>query len=357
MWQVVNDTPFIASGVWTRGRDGGEVWMVAVRCSLRINPDGTTAVADEQEPPVVAPKFGGGPGAGSLVYDSDFYLTKPTTDVLLHGHAYASGGKPATSVDVSLRIGDLQKTLRVTGDRAYQHSVSGVSIGSPQPFMRMPLVYERAYGGREPDPVKDPARPHFDQYNPVGTGLVPVPGKIAPNIETMGSNGGSKPAGFGPIPAHWRQRVQHAGTYDEAWQKNRFPLYPIDLDDRFFLCSPEDQRPKHFFRGGEPVELLNLTPTGRMAFLLPRLAFRFETDIKGKPRITHRGTLHTVILEPDVPRVVLVWRTSLPAHADVQRLDRTRVNLLSVTNAHPRSVPSGIDEGWRDPDEEGGEGR
>ncbi|TIV67761.1 MAG: DUF2169 domain-containing protein [Mesorhizobium sp.] len=354
MWQVENDTPFMASGIWTRGRDGGEVWMVAVRCSLRINPDGTTAVADEQEHPVVAPKFGSGPGAGSLVYDSDFYLTKPTTDVLLRGHAYAAGAKPATSVDVSLRIGDLQKSLRVTGDRVYQHSVSGVSVGSPQPFMRMPLVYERAYGGREPDPVKDPVRPHFDQYNPVGTGLVPVPGKIAPNIETLGSNGGSKAAGFGPIPAHWRQRVQHAGTYDEAWQKNRLPLYPLDLDDRFFLCSPEDQRPKHFFRGGEPVELLNLTPAGRMAFLLPRLAFRFETDIKGKPRIAHRGTLHTVIIEPDVPRVVLVWRTSLPAHADVQRLDRTRVSLLSVTNAHPRSVPSGIDEGWRDPDEEGG---
>jgi hypothetical protein len=35
--------------------------------------------------------------------------------------------------------------------------------------------------------------------------------------------------------------------------------------------------------------------------------------------------LHTVIIEPDTPRVSLVWQTTLQCHAKVLKLDFTRV--------------------------------
>lgn len=325
MWQVENTTPFVTDRAWVRDRDGAEVWLVAVRCTFRVRPDGTTVVAEEQDPPVLAPQYRGNPAATSLLYDSDFYLTKPTTDVLLHGHAHTPGGKPTTAVDVTMQVADVRKTLRVTGDRSYQKTALGLTTGQAQPFTRMPLTYERAYGGAEPNPPKDPNRPRFEERNPVGTGFAPVEGKTAPNVEYPGPNFGSRPAGFGPVGSHWRPRAQYAGTYDEKWKKERRPLYPHDLDDRFFLCSPEDQRPKEFLRGGEPVELLNLTPGGRLAFVLPRVAFGFETVLRGGERVQHRGRLHTVVLEPDVPRVVLVWRTSLRCHPNGHSLVGTRV--------------------------------
>jgi hypothetical protein len=327
MWQVFNRTPFAAAGTWTRDRDGAEVWLVAVRCTFRISPDGTTAVAPEQSPPVLAPVYRGDPAASSLVYDSDFYPTKPTTDVLLNGHAYAPGGGSTTQVDVMMQVGDVSKALRVTGDRR------GVTSASAEPFARIPLTYERAAGGTDPNP-KNPDRPAFDERNPVGT--------TNPNVRYAGVNLSGHPAGFGPIPPHWRPRVRHAGTYDQRWHRDRCPLYPTDLDPRFFLCSPEDQRPSGHLRGGEPVELLNLTPDGWLAFKLPRVAFRFRTEFRGKPAVTHRGLLHTVILEPDVPQVVLVWHTALPAHADVLRLARTRVTQLRVVNAPAGSIPLGV---------------
>jgi hypothetical protein len=333
MWQVVNQTPFAASGVWTRDRDGAEVWLVAVRCSFRINPDGTTVVADEQEAPIMAPKFTGEPAISSLRYDSDFYLTKPTTDVLLHGRAYAPGGKPAEQVDVTWRVGEVRKTLRVSGDRLYQAGIMGSLPKRIEPFAAMPLTYERTYGGAEPNPPKKENRPQFDDRNPVGTGFSPIAGKTAPNVEYPGINSGAKPAGFGPSPSNWRPRVRYAGTYDEVWQKDRCPLYPHDLDDRFFLCSPEDQRPKEYLRGGEPVELLNLTPSGRMAFSLPRVALGFETIFRGGDRVSHQGKLHSVILEPDVPRVVLVWRTELPCHPRVLKLQRTVIREKRILNS------------------------
>ena len=80
------------------------------------------------------------------------------------------------------------------------------------------------------------------------------------------------------------------------------------------------------------MELTNLTPDGWLAFLLPRVAFGFETEFRGGDRVQHRGKLHTVILEPDVPRVILVWRTELPCHARALRLQQTTVRQKEVLN-------------------------
>jgi hypothetical protein len=314
MWQLQNTTPFAADRAWVRDRNGAEVWLVAVRCTFDILPDGSTRCAKTQEPPVLAPLYRGEPGQSSLLYDTDFHLTKPTTDVLLHGSAFAPGGKPAESVDVSMRVGDVRKTLRVTGDR---------NSGRIQPFIELPIVYEKAYGGREPDPPRNPDKPQFEERNPVGTGF--TSGTPKPNVEYPGVSLTSRPAGFGPIPPNWKPRYRYAGTYDEAWRKERFPLYPRDLDDRFFLCSPEDQRPAEHLKGGEPVELLNLTPSGRLAFQLPRVTLGFETFFRGSDPVTHRAKLHTVVFEAGVPRVVLVWRTELPCHPKVLKLQSTRI--------------------------------
>ena len=43
-------------------------------------------------------------------------------------------------------------------------------------------------------------------------------------IRTLGDR--YVPQGFGFIAPHWEPRVGFAGTYDEAWQKNRAPHLP-----------------------------------------------------------------------------------------------------------------------------------
>jgi hypothetical protein len=50
-----------------------------------------------------------------------------------------------------------------------------------------------------------------------------------------------------------------------------------------------------------------------------------------------------VVLEPDVLRVVMVWHTALPAHADVLRLSQTRVTQLRVINPPPGLAPAGAE--------------
>ena len=70
--------------------------------------------------------------------------------------------------------------------------------------------------------------------NPLGRGHAPIPladGRLyhpLPNVEAPGhliSSTGSepKPAGFMPLDFTWPFRMGKAGTYDEAWVKERFP--------------------------------------------------------------------------------------------------------------------------------------
>jgi hypothetical protein len=337
MWQVENRTPFAAERSWVRDRNGAEIWLVAVKCTFDIKPDGTTEVSAEQPPVLRVPEYHGEPGKSSIRYENDLVLTKTTTDIVLIGHAYAPGGRPATETDVGFRVGPIQKVLRVTGDRQW----GALGISSPEPFLRMPLVYERAFGGvdtRSEHPERD-----WDWRNPVGTGLAVsrenLTGVALPNIEYPNEVVGAwsdqpRPAGFGPISSHWQPRVGFAGTYDDKWMKTRQPLLPDDFDDRFFQYAPQDQQSPEFLRGGEPVVLLRLTPSGDLRFLLPKIFLGFDTRYYDGSRQVHKTRhLHSVILEPDHPRVSLVWHTALPCHNRGHRLDRTIVTLKTDLTA------------------------
>ncbi|MCM5680087.1 DUF2169 domain-containing protein [Schlegelella sp. S2-27] len=333
MWQLDNRTPFAADRAWVRDRDGTEIWLVAVKASFTLQPDGRLKVADEQPPVTQAPRHNGKPGGSSLQYDTDLPRTRLTTDVILNGCAHAPRAEPVASLDVGLAVGPVVKMLRVFGDRIWQ----GRSMSSPRPFTAMPLVYERAYGGRDAR-AGTPEAPSLDVRNPVGTGWIEAAehadGTPLPNVEDPRAlirhwNDRPAPAGFGAIACHWQPRASLAGTYDDHWEQTRLPLLPDDFDDRHYQCAPLDQQAPQFLRGGEPVTLRNLTlGGGDVRFHLPRVHLAFETFFRAGEQVAHAPPrLHTVILEPGEARVSLVWHTSLPCHPKVLKLQRTRIRL------------------------------
>lgn len=337
MWQVDNRTPFAAERGWVRDRDGAEIWLVAVKATFDIRPNGSTEVAKEQPPVLRVAEHHGDPGRSSVKYDADLVLTKKTTDVLVVGHAYAPPGTSATQVDVGFRVGPIRKVLRVIGDRTW--GTFGAS--APKPFQRMPLVYERAFGGvdrKSKTPEKD-----WEWRNPVGTGFAVSSGNATgvglPNVEDPEHLIGSwsdrpAPVGFGAIASHWQPRVALAGTYDDHWMKTRQPLLAEDMDDRFYQCAPADQQAPESLRGGEAVVLHGLTAGGSLRFALPKLYLGFETRFYDGSREVHRNRrLHTVIVEPDFPRVSLVWHSAQPCHFKVQKLERTIVTLKTYLSS------------------------
>lgn len=335
MWMLNNQTPFAAERTWVRDKNGAEVWLVAVKGTFDILPDGTTVPAEKQEDVVMAPEFSGDPNSSSLFNDTDLPHKKLATDVLLQGHAYAPEGKPVTELLVGFKLASIQKILRVTGDRFWQDSLGGVQISEPKPFEKMPLVYERAFGGMDlNDP--DESKHDWDVRNPAGCGFATkaeyLIGKPVPNIEdpnALLTNWKQRPipVGFGPIAGHWHPRVRLAGTYDENWEKTRQPLLPEDFDERYYQSAPKDQQVAGFLKGEEAIQMVNLTPGGKFQFRLPRIFLGFTTHFFDGTSENHRAVLHTVILKPDLPQVVMVWHTHLPCHHKVLKLNNTTIRL------------------------------
>jgi hypothetical protein len=140
-----------------------------------------------------------------------------------------------------------------------------------------------------------------------------------------GNPASSGPAGFGPIDPAWLPRRALAGTYDERWDRTKKPLLPDDFDPAYALSSPTDQRLPQLLIGGERIELLNMTPDGKLTFELPRVSLEF-TSVFGRRREPHPAQLATVLVEPEDQRLSLVWQSTLRVAApEVDYLDSTEI--------------------------------
>lgn len=329
MWRLNNSTRYKANRAWVRDMDGREVWLVAVRARFLVGANGELALQDAKLQPDVkiAPEFAGDGTQMYLKADSDLPHLKRATDVLVDGHACAPRGYAAERLTVTFRVGTLQKSLAVFGDRVWQNG----RPSAPKPFSRIPITWARAFGG-----VDAAGGPGWYEANPAGVGYSSkaeaLNGKPVPNVEdpmALISSFGERPqpAGFGAIAGHWPQRLRYAGTYDKAWEERRMPLLPLDFNPRFHQQALPDQQVEGFLHGGEPVVLEGMHPSGPLRFKLPQISLVLETEFDDYDltKIQHEAKLHTVVFEPDLPALSMVWHSHLECHRLVNLLYETRI--------------------------------
>jgi hypothetical protein len=330
VWIVTNQTPYGAERNWLRDKQGKHQWLVAVQATFDIGPAGRLRLADEQPPPPLEPDYHGDPATSSLRRDSEMLAWKPSTDVIVAASAHAPGGKPAPAVPVSLRVGELEKTVVVHGTRVYYKGAVGLTTTAPRPFVTQPIQYEFAYGGSD-TAHSDPRKHRIDDRNPVGRGFTlderRLENQPAHALEyPKGNAAKAGPAGFGPLARSWAPRLQRAGTYDQAWAKSKKPLLPDDYDDRFALGAPQDQWPAKPLRGGETITLVNMTPEGALRFELPKIYLTFTTSISKREEEHRAPTLATVFIDTERRKLSLVWQSTLAVSGrELDYLDETVV--------------------------------
>lgn len=307
---------------------------MVVKTTHEILPWGETQIAAIQVPLTVADDHYSEPGVSSVRYESDFVPYKPICDVIVNGSAHSPSGRRAGFVDVTFEFGSIRKTVRVFGDRVWRSSATGPpKPSSPEPFVRIPLVWERAFGGSDlSDP--DPGKHAWEMRNPIGCGFFSrsnsksIIGFHVPNIEDPRDLIGSwvhrpAPQGFGFIGHCWQQRARYAGTFDQTWLQERFPFLPDDFDDRYFQSAPPDQTIP-YPAGGESVRLINFTADGIMEFRVPKqrvpVVVPFPDGEESRDAI-----LDTIVIEPDARRVILIRRTSFPCRCKPTDVDEIRV--------------------------------
>lgn len=315
--ELKNKTHFTCEQLPMLDRNGANILRVVLKGAYIIHHNGDLQPAEQQPNIVMEDIYWGEPGLSSVRYESDINLFKPYTDIIVNGHAHAPKGRAVHEMDVSLEYdGRMLKQLRIVGDRNWEKGLIGWHKTAPMPFVSMPIVYERAYGGS--DEKGSEAR------NRIGTGYCTklksdFNKTLLPNIEypkQMIKSPGNKsePAGFGVISKNWEPRLSLAGTYDEDWLEERFPLLPHDFDMRFSQSVPQDQwirRPK----GGEVIRISGMNPEKPIQLKLPLcfmdLGLRYTNHDEDK-----HMDLDTILIEPDEHKLVLTWRASADIHTD-----------------------------------------
>lgn len=327
---LINTTEFQTGFSLGMDPDGRERVVVVVKGTFDLpSADDQPAVAEEQAPLVTADEFTGEPGQSATVYEADFAPFKPRCDVLLNGSAYAPDGRPTTELTVGLRVATMQKSFSVVGPRHWQRSMLAVKPAAPRPFVQLPISYDQAYGGKDIS-TSNPDKEKIFQPNPAGTGYYPLTsrgnlvGKPLPNTSELGTvvssrKGDNLPQAFGAIGRNFASRYPLAGTYDQAWTDDVFPFLPADFDPLYHQAAPADQQIA-YPQGGEKLVLVNVTPQGRNIFRLPSASMAVQFTSQDKDETEVAAPIDTVIIEPDLERVILVWRASLPLHRDIFEL-------------------------------------
>ena len=314
---ISNRTPFALEPAFLSDEEGRPAFVPIVKGTFAIDGTGALEIA-EPRPVNLAGEHWGDPETSSYRYEPECAFMKPATDIILLGHAYPTHSS-SVEVPVGIRVGRIQKVVTVVGDRHWEPGLSGrILMTSPIPFERLPLLYERAFGGCD---WYNPTHPACELRNPVGTGFrvnwdgsepTPLPNLEDPanRIETPQDR--PAPAGFGFVSPNWLPRASFAGTYDEVWMAERSPLLPRDFDRRFFSAASPGLIAPGYLRGDERVTVGNASPRGHLNFVLPGVpAPRVDVTLRGRGVRTLDTQLDTLIVDTDDHLVTLIWRAYL----------------------------------------------
>lgn len=329
MLQIDNRTPFAANLALLANEHGVDTLYTMVKATFIVGQQ--WVLADKQVPPQLADEYFDEPLTSSLKCASDFHIGKSATDIIMLGSACSREGYPVKGLDVDLFVEKTHKKVRVFGDRHWD----GSRISSAEPFEKMPLIYENAYGGSHVDGDKLISS---EERNPVGRGYLGnrsvsiLHETLLPNLEDPNrliNSPGDKvvPACFSYVSPNWLPRAQYAGTYDELWQETRAPFLPTDFNRQFLSSAAQGLMYKGYMAGGERVKITNMHPSGDLMFQLPPINLKCAFAI-GNTKVDERFVLETLILEPNDLKVSLVWRASLVADKNARKVDEITITLM-----------------------------
>jgi hypothetical protein len=298
----------------------GEVEFTCIaKATFTWGPDGRVAAVEAE--PLRARDEHRGPEANPiLVAPAELMPAKPKVDVLVVGNLKFPA--PTERIDVTLELGTrLRKSLRVFGDRSWMPTAqSELRPSRPKPIAGIPVGWEKSFGGADP---QDPSV--FEARNPAGLGLRRDPRTLAgtplPNFESPAEPidspaGRPTPVGFGPVAGHWMPRSKLAGTYDQRWKDQRYPLLPADFSPSFFNVAPADQQVDGYV-AGEELRLLQMTPAGRERIVLPDFALPV-TFVTADSLIDTTARVDTIIVDPERRRLSLLARAIHVPRPDIQ---------------------------------------
>jgi hypothetical protein len=342
--------------------------ILSVLCkrTYKVLPYGECAVADEQLP--LVKDFQPDPdNSRRLDHDSDLYPWKLMTDIVVRGHAYGDG---RCSFMTSVQVGQYKKQVAVIGDRrCFMGNNDRILFSEPLPVEKIPLRYDRAYGGMDvvAQETKDNPTASFQKYldpaidislsspyiyprNFAGVGYLieATPDAVErlklPNLEdpldyltpnrlVVGSPGRwpamPLPQAFDWVDPGTFPRLAYMGIVHDHESLASPPAEIVRgfAPGTILTQQPLEKMLSHRFangaslglqvpylQGGERCLLVNVHPHRQSwVFSLPVDQPVIQTDGRNGTMKETEPVIHTVEIEPDESRLSIVWRGAAPA--------------------------------------------
>ena len=289
----------VAKLIWRPGH-GGFAFTVVCKATFQLQPT-LSPLANQQEPVFEADEW---TDTGSLLRSTDLVPFKKRPEVLIGGDAFAPEGRPVSSLVTRLVVGEIDKSIQVVGDRYV--STDG-RFGETAPFVRMPLVWERAVGGQNTsNPV---GKPFGTTGRHASSEWMLAPNLYPPGFDVPRAGSSVASVGYAPISPLWPSRFgclqQHGAHWDPLRWYER-PL-PSDIDLAYMNAAPADQQRTSPF-ADEVIYLENLHPVfARLSTRLQVVTPSATVDQGGGPEPL-KLRCDTLVIDTNRALVMLVWR-------------------------------------------------
>ncbi len=247
--EVRSKAPFAIGVVLFRDESSQVHATVVAKATYELAP-GRSALVSPPDPIRHPDEYWDDGASGSLRFPSDLAPFKGAHEVLVVGHAYPKGLRPADAATARLVVGDIEKMITATTPRRTD-STGRLEEAAPQP--RFSLRYELAAGSADNPVGVDPSA-----FTPSGGHALP---QLVPPNRDLRPGDYVPLVGLGPVGRSWPLRDALLRPADRQWLLDpvRRPR-PRGFDARFFCSAPLDQRTKEPFPADARLVLEGLHP-------------------------------------------------------------------------------------------------
>ncbi|OZI63159.1 DUF2169 family type VI secretion system accessory protein [Bordetella genomosp. 11] len=246
--------------------------------------------------------------AGGLL---DLGMPKADPEFLISGLAYTRHQPDKTACAVRARVGGLDKSLLVFGDRYW---LDGRAT-APEAFDAMRVDWAHTYGG--PGHAGNPLGSGMRARRIDGTQAVPLPNVEHPRGRVSRPGQDVPPASFDAIAPDNPARFARMGSrYGQDWLQREFPGFAADMDWHYFNAASPDQwwAGRAEVPAGAEYEIWNMHPDRPvLRGHLPTWRVRcFAGGHGDAPRLREIPMrLSTAWFFPHRDRVLLIWHGAL----------------------------------------------
>lgn len=205
-------------------------------------------------------------------------------DLFVFGHAYAPDEKPTQQLKMTIQAGQkFTRQILITGDRVWKKEGEEILPSDMQPFVKMPLSYMRAYGGKSLGEAGEMAY----SANPDGRGFYLVAdqaiGNPLPNLEDPEKpvtrwEDQPSPLSTGPYSREWALRmlnsVELTDDPEKPGIKRLKPEYFNNAHPAMIIYDP--------LTTGDVITISHLRPEGSLRFELPDINMHVHVQLEDR---------------------------------------------------------------------------